>query len=51
MAEVSIYEGTVVIERESGKVYLATNNVVTDLNHYLSKSTGEKVKIAIEKEV
>ena len=48
-AMVTIYEGTVYVEEESGKVYLFSNGGVIDINQYISKLVSENVKITIEK--
>lgn len=47
MIGTSIFTGVVKVEPENEKVYLETNNMITDLNHILTKFTGEAVEIRI----
>ena len=45
MERTAIYEGTVMVEPDTGKVYLVAkpSNKVVDLNTYIAKLVGEKV--------
>ncbi len=42
-----IYEGVIKIEQVTGKVYLVLGDYVVDLNYFLAKSIGEKVKVIV----
>ncbi len=46
-----IYEGTVTVDSENGKVFLVSTkaHTVIDLNRHMLKFTGEKVKIVVAK--
>ncbi len=53
MEGVFILEGTLMIERDPGKVYIVNknNNAVHDLNCILAKWTGETVRITVNSAV
>ena len=49
MEGTAIFEGTVMVERDSGKVYLVSNNCVNNINEFLAKFTGDEIMIVVSK--